>query len=69
MLAMTDQFTALTSTAIKEIIAHIDKSLAVFDKYQGRMSVPELQVKSMLTALRQQMSEQLQRQAGRERTK
>lgn len=64
---MTDQFTSLTSTAIKEIVAHIDNSLAVFEKYQGRMSVPEVQVKSMLTTLRKQMLEQLQRQLDRER--
>lgn len=63
---MTDQFTSLTTAAIKEIISHIDKSLAVFEKYRGRMSVPELQVKSMLTALRKQMVEQLQRQTERE---
>jgi hypothetical protein len=63
---MTDQFTSLTATAIKEIVAHIDNSLAVFEKYRGRMSVPEVQVKSMLTALRKQMLEQLQRQLDRE---
>lgn len=63
---MTDQFTSLTSTAIREIIAHLDNSLLVFDKYKGRMSVAELQVKSMLSALRKQMQEQLQRQSQRE---
>lgn len=63
---MTDQFTSLNSVAIKEIIAHIDNSLGVFEKYQGRMSVPEVQVKSMLTTLRRQMVEQLQRQIERE---
>ncbi|HYC71970.1 MAG TPA: hypothetical protein VEB66_12230 [Opitutaceae bacterium] len=63
---MTDQFTSLSSAAIKEILSHIDNSLSAFEKYKGRMSVPELQVKSMLTALRKQMAEQLQRQAERE---
>lgn len=63
---MTDQFTSLTSAAIKEIISHIDNSLSVFDKYKGRMSVAELQVKSMLTALRRQMLDQLRRQSERE---
>lgn len=63
---MTDQFTSLSASAIKEIVAHIDKSLQVFEKYQGRMSVSELQVKSMLTALRAQLHDQLERQRGRE---
>lgn len=59
---MTDQFTSLTPTAIKEIITHIDESIGVFEKYKGRMSAPELQVKSMLMAMRRQMIEQLARQ-------
>ena len=59
---MTDQFTSLTPTAIKEIIGHIDESVAVFEKYKGRMSAPELQVKSMLMAMRRQLIEQLNRQ-------
>lgn len=63
---MTDQFSSLGSGAIKEIIAHIDKSLSVFEKYQGRMSVSEVQVKSMLTALRAQLRDQLNNQAGRD---
>jgi hypothetical protein len=59
---MTDQFTSLTPTAIREIIAHIDESVAVFEKYKGRLSVPELQVKSMLMAMRRQLLEQLDKQ-------
>ncbi len=59
---MTDQFTSLTPAAIKEIITHIDESIAVFEKYKGRISAPELQVKSMLMAMRRQLIEQLARQ-------
>jgi hypothetical protein len=59
---MTDQFTSLTPTAIREIISHIDESVAVFEKYKGRMSAPELQVKSMLMAMKRQLIEQLNRQ-------
>jgi hypothetical protein len=59
---MTDQFTSLTPAAIKEIITHIDESIAVFEKYKGRISAPELQVKSMLMAMRRQLIEQLGRQ-------
>jgi hypothetical protein len=60
---MTDQFTSLTPAAIKEIITHIDESVAVFEKYKGRMSAPEIQVKSMLMAMRRQLIEQLAKQA------
>ena len=59
---MTDQFTSLTRAAIKEIITHIDESIAVFEKYKGRISAAELQVKSMLMATRRQLIEQLDRQ-------
>ncbi len=59
---MTDQFTSLTPAAIREIIAHIDESIAVFSKYTGRLTASEIQVKSMLTALRRQLLEQLDRQ-------
>lgn len=56
---MTDQFTSLTPAAIKDIIAHLEESIAVFDKYKGRMTASEIQVKSMLSALRRQLLEQL----------
>jgi hypothetical protein len=63
---MTDQFTSLTPAAIKEIIVHIDESIAVFDKYKGRMTGTEIKVKSMLLTLRSQLLDQLSRQADRE---
>lgn len=56
---MTDQFTSLTPAAIREIMAHLDDSIEVFDKYSGRLSAAELQVKSMLSAMRRQLFEQL----------
>jgi hypothetical protein len=59
---MTDQFTSLTPAAIKDIIAHLDESIAVFERNKGRMSASELQVKSMLAALRRQLTEQLGQQ-------
>jgi hypothetical protein len=59
---MTDQFTSLTPAAIVEIIAHIDESIAVFDKYKGRMTGTEVKVKSMLVTLRAQLTDQLMRQ-------
>jgi hypothetical protein len=56
---MTDQFTSLTPAAIRDIVVHLDESIAVFDKYKGRMTASEIQVKSMLAALRRQLLEQL----------
>jgi hypothetical protein len=63
---MTDQFNSLTPTAIREIIEHLDESIAVFAKYKGRMTASELQVKSMLSALRRQLLEQLEQQRNNE---
>ncbi len=56
---MTDQFASLSPTAIKDIIVHLDESIAVFEKYKGRLTASEIQVKSMLAALRRQLLEQL----------
>jgi hypothetical protein len=33
----------------------------VFDKYKGRLTAPEIQIKSMLSALRRQLLEQLEK--------
>jgi len=60
-MPMTDQFTSLTPAAIKDIVGHLDESIAVFDKYKGRMTASEIQVKSMLSALRRQLIEQLEK--------
>lgn len=52
---MTDQFTSLTPAAMRDIIAQIDKSLAIFERHQGSLNVAELQAKNMLAALRERM--------------
>lgn len=54
---MTDQFTSLSLTALKEIIAHIDESIALIDMNKGRRTASEIQVKSMLSAVRRQLLE------------
>lgn len=56
---MTDQFASLSPTALKEIIAHLDDSIVLFDKLKGRMTASEIQAKSMLAAVRRQLMEQL----------
>jgi hypothetical protein len=46
-----------------EIIKHLDQSIAVFEKYKGRMTGTEVKVKSMLATLRAQLADQLKRQS------
>ena len=58
--AMTDQYTFLSPAALRDIIANLDQSLAVFDRYPGRLPANELQVKKMLIALRARLIEQLE---------
>jgi hypothetical protein len=56
---MTDQFTSLPVAALKGIIAHLDESISLMDRHDGRLTLSEIQVKSMLTAVRRQLQEHL----------
>jgi hypothetical protein len=58
---MTDQFTALTPSAMRQIIENLDDSLLVLERYKGRMTASQLQLKSMLGAIRRQLAEELHR--------
>jgi hypothetical protein len=51
----------MTETEIKEVLKAIDTGLVVFEQHQGRLSGAEISVKSMLLALRIQLTEQLKR--------
>ena len=57
---MTDQYTSLSPAALRDIIANIDETLAVFDRHPDRLRASELKVKVMLIALRAQVLEQLE---------
>ncbi len=57
--AMTDQFTSLSPAAMRDILAKIDESLAIFERHSGRLHASEFHAKSMLLALRAQMMERL----------
>lgn len=57
---MTDQFTSLSPAALRDIIAKIDESLAIFAQQSDRLHATELQAKSMLMALRARMVERLE---------
>lgn len=57
---MTDQFTSLSPTALRDILAHIDSTLAIFALYPDRLHATELQAKSMLVKLRAQIVERLE---------
>lgn len=56
---MTDQFTSLPLTTIKDIISHIDESILLIEKHKqkGRITAAEIQIKSMLSAVRRQLVE------------
>lgn len=60
MRPMTDQFTALSPTALRDIIANIDRSLEIYAQYADRLHATELQAKSMLLALRARIVAQLE---------
>ncbi|MDB6113580.1 MAG: hypothetical protein JWQ62_525 [Lacunisphaera sp.] len=57
---MTDQFTSLSPAALKDIVAHIDRSLSVFARHPNPLSAPELQIKKMLEVLRTRLADKLQ---------
>lgn len=61
MAAMTDQFTSLSPAALRNIIANIDESLAIFAQHPDRLHATELQAKSQLVALRAQMVARLEK--------
>jgi len=58
---MTDQFTSLPLAALKDIVGHLEESISLMDNYKdrGRMTASELQVKSMLSAVRRQLLEHI----------
>lgn len=56
---MTDQLTSLTPAVIREIIVQLDQSIALIEKSNGRLTAYDIQLKSMLAALRSRMAEHL----------
>jgi hypothetical protein len=52
---------SMTETEIKEVLQGVDAGLRVFEKHEGRLTGSEISVKSMLLALRLQLTEQLKR--------
>jgi hypothetical protein len=56
---MTDQFTSLPATALRDIVVHLEESISLMDKHKGRLTASEIQVKSMLAAMRRQLLEHI----------
>jgi hypothetical protein len=56
---MTDQFTSLPLPALKDIVVHIDESILLMNSHNGRLTASEIQVKSMLAAVRRQLLEHI----------
>jgi hypothetical protein len=63
---MTDQFTSLSPAALQEIIANIDRSLAIFAPHADRLRPAELQAMEMLFALRTRILVQLENHPDRD---
>jgi hypothetical protein len=58
---MTDQYTSLSPAALKDIITHIDQSLAILARHRDRLNATESQIKKMLMALRAKLVDKLER--------
>jgi hypothetical protein len=63
---MTDQLTGLSPKALAEVISRIDESISILENAGGRLSVSELHAKSILTALRRVLTQQLEDRHGLE---
>ena len=57
---MTDQYTSLSLTALKEIISGVDQTLAIFDRQRKPLAASEENVRTMLRKLRRQLKDQLE---------
>lgn len=64
---MTDQFTSLNPAALRDIVGHLDESLAVLARQPERLSAADLQIKKMLIALRARLVEKLENYPDAER--
>ena len=49
---------------MKDILRHIDYSLAIIDRHRTKMTAPEMQMQRTLTALRKQLLEQLEKEGA-----
>jgi hypothetical protein len=63
---MTDQSTSLSPAALRDIIANIDRSLAVFARDPERLHASERQTQQMLISLRERIANQLANHPERE---
>jgi hypothetical protein len=52
----------MTETELRNILKAIDTALESYKKYEGKLTAPEISVKSMLMAVRMQVAAQLMRE-------
>jgi hypothetical protein len=57
---MTDQYTSLSLSTLKEIAAGVDRTLAIFDRHRMPLASSEEDVRAMLQKLRLQLQKQLE---------
>jgi DNA-binding IscR family transcriptional regulator len=51
----------MTDAELGQILKAIDSAIDIYRTHEGRLSAPEISVKSMLMAVRNQVAAQLQR--------
>lgn len=56
---MTSKHASLSKDDIRDILSHLEASTAVLDKHSGEMTAMELSLKSMIGALKRELTAQL----------
>ena len=56
---MTSRHSSLSTEDIRAILSHLEASTAVLDKHSGEMTAVELSLKSMIGALKRELTAQL----------
>ena len=57
---MTDQYTSLSLTTLKEIATGVDRTLAIFERHRKPLASSEEDVRAMLQKLRRQLQKQME---------
>lgn len=52
----------MTDSELRLILKHVDAALEVYRKHEGKLSAMEISMKSMLTVIRTQTTDQLSRE-------
>jgi hypothetical protein len=53
--------TALPLDELRSVVSHLDAALKVFNQYDGRLTVTDIRLKSMLVTLRSELAQHVSR--------